>query len=139
VGNARRGLFKLGILILLIPVALVLLLRIFGENRMEVPVLQTISDCSLEIPTTAVFLTGKAGSTAQMNQLKRLKKQLDERNISLFEKPRPCLGDSLAILLIDGERKLRGRYHLEHKEVNRLLVELDIVRLNEKNNSGVSR
>jgi len=139
VNRARKSLFRLAILILLIPVVLLLVLRIFGENQMEVPIVDDLAECKIDVRSTSVFLVGKDFSNAQKNQIKRLKNDLKDRSIVLQNADNPCFTDTTAVYLLDTKKRLRGAYRLEQNEVNRLFVELDIIRLNENHGQGVSR
>lgn len=137
--RAKKSLFRLAILILLIPVVLLLLLRLFGENQMEVPILDDLTECKVDVRSTSVFLVGGDFSNAQKNQIKRLKNDLKDRSIVLRSAENSCFADTTAVYLLDTKKRLRGAYRLEQNEVNRLFVELDIIRLNENYGQGVSR
>jgi hypothetical protein len=105
---------------------------------MEIPNLGVIENC--ELPNELVVLqSGKTTDNNQRNQLLRIVKKLDDKGLSLDNGLRPCLGDTLAILLVDRAHQLRGAYKLDQAEMNRFFAELDILLMNEKYGEGISR
>jgi len=106
---------------------------------MDVRVISSLDDCSFSSGNVRVYLTGNGFSTGQQNQIKRLERQLGDKHVDFVTGHDTCLSDTAALLLIDSKNQLRGTYALEQLEVNRLLVELDIVYLNENYDQGVSR
>lgn len=137
--GARKSLFRFAILILIIPVGLLLVLHFFGENRMEIPVLGSMETCELEKGQVHVLMSGEALTNPERNQLQRVGKTLVAKGLTLDGSPRTCLGDSLAILIVDMRQQLRGTYILEQTDINRLFMELDILLMNERYGEGVSR
>jgi len=137
--GARKSLFRFAILILIIPVGLLLVLHFFGENRMEIPVLGTMQSCRLQQGKIHVLMSGDSLTNPQRNQLQRIDKTLKSKGLMLDQSPRSCLGDSLAIFIVDKEQQLRGSYELEQTDINRMFMELDILLMNEQYGEGISR
>ena len=136
--NPRKGLFRLAILILALPLGMVFFLHFFGTNRMDVPILVSLKDCESS-KNVKVVLSGTPASNDQKNQLSRIDKRLVSKGLALSIGDQSCYSDSLAILLIDSEANLRGSYFIEQNDMNRFFAELDIVLLMENYGKGVSR
>jgi len=139
VAGVRKSLFRFAILILIIPVGLLLVLHFFGENRMEIPVLGSMQSCDLPDGQVNVLMSGDSLTNLQRNQLQRVSKTLKAKGLLLNNEPRACLGDTLAILIVDMQGQLRGTYALEQTDINRMFMELDILLMNEQYGEGVSR
>lgn len=135
---ARKGLFRLAILILLIPVGLLLVLHFFGENRMDVQVMQSLKSCDLP-DGTKVLLGGFDLDASKTNQLTRIEKMLEKKKVEILKANSECFTDTVAIYLVDKHQNLRGSYLLEQNEVNRLFAELDIVVMQDNYGESVSR
>ena len=125
-------------LILALPLGIVFFLHFFGTNRMDVPILTSLTHCELS-RNVKVVLSGSVFSNDQNNQLARIEKNLTRKGMTLDSGNSACYSDSLAILLIDSNADLRGAYWVERTDVNRFFAELDIVLLTENYGKGVSR
>lgn len=136
--NPRKGIFRLAILILALPLGMVFFLHFFGSNRMDVPILASLKDCESS-KNVKVVLSGAPFSNDQKNQLTRIDKRLASKGLTLDKGDQSCYSDSLAVLLIDSKTNLRGSYWLEQNDVNRFFAELDIVLLIENYGKEVSR
>jgi len=134
----RKSLFRLAILILILPVGIVLFLHTFGENKMEIPVLASLDDCEVK-KGTHLLLTGLARTNNQKNQLARINKRITSKRMNIDTAQGKCFSDTLALLLIDQQSNLRGMYELEHNDINRFFAELDILLMVENYGKGVSR
>lgn len=140
-GVSRKGLFRLALLILAIPVILLLTLHFFGENRMSVETNTPLKNCGLRNSEVSVHLSSPLllKTIEEKNQLARVLKALDKKKIAFDSSDYPCFGDTLSLLMVDDENNLRGSYYLEHSDINRLFVELDIVKLQSSYGREVSR
>ena len=76
-----------------------------------------------------MFFNGKEMGVAAGNQLSRLTSYLEERQVPLVIDSLNCLnfGEQQALLLVDHMDSLRGAYGLEIKEVDRAIVEVDLL------------
>ena len=134
----RKSLFRLAILILVLPVGIVLFLHTFGDNKMEIPVLSSLDNCGVK-KGTRLLMTGLAETNIHENQLARIKKKIASKRIELDFAAGECFSDTLALLLVDQRSNLRGTYELEHNDINRFFAELDILLMIENYGKGVSR
>ena len=132
-----KGLSRLGLLILF-PIAILLTLHFFGENKLEVDSLGSLDGC-IEVKHTSVILRGIDLQVPEQNQVTRIERTLERKNLVLISSREQCLGDSTAVYLVDKEKILRGAYNLEQGDVNRLFVELDIVLMNDNYGESISR
>lgn len=105
---------------------------------MDVPVLQSVQSCDLP-RKIGVYLSGDTLTRVQQNQLTRVNRTLSKKSMSEVLLNGTCFGDTTALVLVDGQRQVRGMYYLEQTDVNRLFAELDILRMNESYGQGVSR
>ena len=137
--QGRSSLFRFAIIILAIPVVLLLVLHFFGRNEMSVPVLQELASICESDGEITVVMTGAINETSVSNQLKRVERGLERKGLTLASTGITCFRDTTALHLIDSQSRLRGSYLLEQHEVNRLFVELDIVREQESYGREVSR
>ena len=133
----KKGLFRLAIIILAIPVVLLLVLHFFGRNEMRVEMKSEI-DCDFS-SETQVILNGEVSGNEGINQMSRVTRSLDRKNVQLKQISDSCLGDSTALHLVDRDNFLRGSYNLNQLDVNRLFVELDIIRQQDAYGREVSR
>lgn len=139
-GVSRKGLYRLALLILLIPISILLVLHFFGENRMVVEMNVSLKDCNLKNESVTIHLSKSSDlEISERNQLSRVEKTLSRKRVSFDDGVYPCFGDTLALLMIDKKNNLRGSYVLEHSDINRLFVELDIIMLQEIYGEEVSR
>lgn len=122
----RKSLSLLAILILTLPVGIVLFLHAFGDNKMEIPILASLADCEVKKGAYS-FISGRAETSNQKNQLARIKKRLASKRMHIDSVKGKCFQDTLALLLIDERANLRGVYELEHNDINRFFAELDIL------------
>jgi len=134
----RKSLFRLALLIIVLPLGVIIFLHTFGDNRMEIPVLSSLADCEVK-KGTHVLLTGVATTNTQKNQLARVNKRLRSTLVELDTARGECFSDTLALLMIDRKSDLRGTYELEHSDINRFFAELDILLMVENYGEGVSR
>lgn len=134
----RKSLFRLAILILILPVGIVLFLHTFGENKMEIPVLSSLDDCDIK-SGTHLILSGVVSTNSQKNQLARINKRISTKQVDFRAAEAECFSDTLALLLVDQQADLRGTYQLEHNDINRFFAELDILLMTENYGKGVSR
>lgn len=123
---------------LVLPVGVILFLHFFGENRMKVPVLHSLADCEIR-RETYFFLTGLVATNHQKNQLARINKRIASKQMVLDTAQGGCLSDTLALLMIDKRSDLRGSYALEHADINRFFMEMDILLMVENYGEEVSR
>lgn len=99
-----------------------------------------LENCDLANEKVTVHLSqGQLMEMDERNQLSRVERILKRKKLVIDETDYPCFGDTLGLLIIDKENNLRGSYLLEHSDISRLFVELDIIILQESYGKGVSR
>ena len=115
------------IIILGVPVFWYLFLQLFGENQFELqPIRDFQSDCFKN--SVSIIVTQSPEGIDEENQLDRLVNKVDNRQVRVLVDSLNCVPDSSAekLYLIDGTQ-LRGAYLLTIDEVDRLLVEQDLL------------
>ena len=125
----NKRIFKsiLLIIILGVPVFWYLFLQLFGENQFELqPIRDFQSDCFKN--SVSIIVTQSPEGIDEENQLDRLVNKVDNRQVRVLVDSLNCIPDSSAekLYLIDGTQ-LRGAYLLTIDEVDRLLVEQDLL------------
>ena len=113
--------------ILGVPVFWYLFLQLFGENQFELqPIRDFQSDCFKN--SVSIIVTQSPEGIDEENQLDRLVNKVDNRQVRVLVDSLNCVPDSSAekLYLIDGTQ-LRGAYLLTIDEVDRLLVEQDLL------------
>ncbi len=116
-----------------LPVAWYLFLQAFGENRFDLPVLESIQNDCLKVKEERVYLDSMDlnGSPNEKSRIiTRLLRQsiLDWNTIDFTQ----CGLDG-SIILIDSLDQVRGVYEVNREEVDRFLAEIDIYLLNYSN------
>ena len=134
-----RRVFKVTILLVIfgVPVLWYLFLQLFGENKFELTPIRTI-DTLCSISPAQVYLAKRPINIHEENQLNRLMSHLEKRQVLLDSSYLSCLSDTarFSLFLIDDEQYLRGYYDLTILEVDRLIVEIDLInQLNDGTNS----
>ncbi|MFT5569724.1 MAG: hypothetical protein ACI8QD_000413 [Cyclobacteriaceae bacterium] len=125
-------LFKVILLLIIfgVPVIWYLFLQIFGENQFVLsPIRQIESACVLE--REQVVFKQRGLTTDEVNQLQRLRSKLSERSLEFMIDSVDCFPDSSqhSLFLVDQDKYLRGAYFLTILEVDRLIVEADLIRV----------
>lgn len=128
----KRRIVKVTILLIIfgVPVIWYLFLQLFGENKFELKPIRTISE-SCPIAPSLIYLAQKPSDLTQENQLNRLISLLNDRNQTIDSSYVSCISDTAhyALYLIDEEQQLRGYYDLTILEVDRLVVEIDLLKV----------
>ena len=126
----KRSFFKITILIIIfgVPVFWYLFLQLFGENKFELYPIRLVEHTCWNA-SDLIFLVRHPENVAQENQLTRLETLLSDRSVQLTKDSVNCLVDTAthALYLFD-QKKLIGYYDLTILEVDRLIVELDLMR-----------
>lgn len=112
-----------------VPVIWYLFLQLFGENQFELEVLGKLDSSCLSAQST-VFLLHKDYDMESQNQLRRLSTFLEDHDIILFKDSMNCFSipEQPPLMLVDGENNLRGRYDITLKEIDRIMVEVDLLK-----------
>lgn len=137
VSAGKKSIFRLAIIILAIPVAMLLVLHFFGRNEMKVEIMRPIS--CVGVDEVRVVLNNPVKEKEAQNQLNRVIRSLAKRRTRFDTLRDTCLGDTIAFHLIDRSNMLRGSYEVNQKDVNRLFIELDIIRQHDAYGREVSR
>lgn len=121
---------KLAILLIIfgVPVFWYLFLQVFGENKFELAPIRTLSaNCSIQ--PAQVYLSRQPSNIAEENQVSRLLSSIADRAIMIDSSYVSCIADTATypLYLIDEKQRLRGCYDLTILEVDRLLVEIDLI------------
>ena len=120
--------FILGI-IFGVPIIWYLFLQVFGENKFELEPIRMLNEtCS--IAPNKVYLAKMPASLDEENQLNRLKFQLKSRGELVQEGSVQCISDTaqFPLYMIDDKQQLRGMYDLTILDVDRLIVEIDLIK-----------
>jgi hypothetical protein len=122
--------FKRSILLIIfgVPVCWYLFLQLFGENKFELAVEEdATSYCSID--RISFVFTGVHMNTDERNQFARLKEFCDSKKITIFENPVDCTpkNEKALLFLIDDQKQIRGFYGLTIRDIDRAIVELDLL------------
>lgn len=113
------------IIIIGIPVIWYLFLQVFGENKFDLTNmgrLDCINDPALVLVTDSLF------TTAEDNELQRIRKASEQTAYSIQINAYECLKDSAnQVYLFDQNRNLRGSYLLTMEDIDRFVVEFDLL------------
>jgi hypothetical protein len=103
-------------------------LQFFGENEFELAVLDSLEATCLESRDAIYFLPADL-SIDEQNELNRLKKSITDRNFLFVIDTSNCFKDfeHPSLLLVDENRQLRGKYKLKTLEIDRAVVEVDLL------------
>lgn len=111
-----------------IPVGWYLFLQVFGENKFELDVIRKI-DASCVLSENQFILVKKSEfNISEVNQFQRLTDFINLQHLTL-NRDSVCF-DSLSqntLLLVDRDQQLRGIYDLSILEIDRAIVELDLL------------
>ncbi len=123
----RKGL-KVAILVVAfgIPVSWYLFLQIFGENKFRLDVIEQLDDACLQQVNQIVYLPefSDPEQEEELNRLfdyavsRKVTATVDTECLNRFRKP---------ILLIDSLKRLRGSYDMTIVEIDRAIVEIDLL------------
>lgn len=127
----------LGIVFFLIvfglPVGWYLFLQIFGENKFDLPKLERWDQSCMET-TEAVILVSDTFHSEWPNLFQRISSKVDGQSIfTLDQIDLTSCNRQYPLYLIDKEGWIRGQFVASREEVDRLLAEMDIYLVNEKN------
>ncbi len=105
-----------------------LFLQIFGENKFELEVIEQLDSPCLQNETAIWYLPGPV-TTREQNQLMRLTEYVEERELHLIPDSINCFHsfEKPSLLLVDDNNDLRGIYDLTIREVDRAMVEIDLL------------
>lgn len=114
------------IIILGVPACWYLFLQSFGENQFELTPLRSVESTCLTADVS-IILTQPVTGIPEGNQFARLRNLVDPR-ISIVVDTMNCIPDTSdeKLYLID-EKYLRGAYFLTIDDVDRLIVEQDLL------------
>ena len=111
----------------MVPVSWYLFLQLFGENKFELEVIRPLDGDCFE-STNTVFLLESSITVEEENELNRLIRFLKEQQIKLITDS-VCLSDvSTPLALVDEDNQLRGTYDLSILEVDRAIVEIQLLK-----------
>ncbi|MFT6881353.1 MAG: hypothetical protein ACI83W_000654 [Marinoscillum sp.] len=116
-----------------LPVAWYLFLQAFGENRFDLPVLESIQNECLSNNESKVYLDSITLSS-NPNEKSRIVTRLSRQSVlnwSIIDFTQCGLDGS--IILMDSLDQVRGVYEVNREEVDRFLAEIDIYLLNYAN------
>ncbi len=110
----------------LVPTSWYLFLQFFGENKFELQVINQLEDSCL-IEENAFYLNKSQITPLEENEVKRLKSFTDSENIKLILNS-GCLSEKeFSLLLVDRKKQLRGEYDLSILEIDRALIEAELL------------
>tara|TARA_X000001036_G_scaffold439974_1_gene493433 strand:+ start:396 stop:803 length:408 start_codon:yes stop_codon:yes gene_type:complete len=113
-----------------LPVGWYLFLQAFGQNQFQLsPVGMVNETCKLE--SSSLYILDTAVIDHQKLQLQRLLLELTDNNWSYhyYSSNEDCFGDlnGYPLILVGDNREIIGNYKLSIEEVDRVLVEFDLL------------
>ena len=113
-----------------LPIGWYLFLQVFGENRFDLPIMGSWGSECLSISSPALVIQSGAFDT-ELNLRDRVMDRMDEQLV-IGQVIVECELE-FPVYLVDKDGMIRGQYQLSRPEVDRLLAEVDVYLLNEKN------
>ncbi len=128
----RIGVILFFVIVFGLPVGWYLFLQFFGENKFDLPVIAQyeVSNCEVNGPV----VLSKADFVGQNpNQFERLLNALNNNpEIGFYSIDSVCTM-GYPLIFVDKEKMVRGTYQATREDVDRLLAEVDIYIMNQKN------
>lgn len=123
-----------------LPVSWYLFLQLFGENQFDLPKLKTW-DVSCDSLAGASVVVDDSFKSEWPNEFARIRQVVEEQpELALkLTDASSCTGGIFSFYLIDADGWVRGQFTGSREEVDRLLAELDIYLMNERNESTHKR
>lgn len=111
-----------------VPVFWYLFLQLFGDNKFELAVIDEVSNVC-DTSGFGLYVLENPTSISEINQYERLVIFLKSKAIPLYESVDPCLKENFggSILLIDEIEQIRGIYGYSIQEIDRTMVETDLL------------
>ena len=122
--------FFILILVFGLPVSWYLFLQAFGQNQFKLSPIGIVNE-TCEIGSGTLYILDTAVFDDEKTQLQRLMLQLEEKQWShdFYIAKDHCFGDfnKYPLILVGSNREIIGHYGLSIEEVDRVLVEFDLL------------
>lgn len=130
----NKKVFKTILLVIIfgVPVIWYLFLQVFGENKFHLEVISNdfLKQECFVAGNNAFYFLKEPETTDQKNEFERLKQYANSNGITLKQISSDCYvsyDTSAIIFLVDIENKLRGSYSFDILEIDRAIVEADLL------------
>jgi len=133
----RVGVILFFVVVFGLPVGWYLFLQFFGENKFDLPVVEKydLPNCKVNGP---VVLSREDFVQQNPNQFDRLLKSLNNNpEIGFYSIDSVCTKGH-PLIFIDEQEMVRGVYQSTREDVDRLLAEVDIYLMNQRNAKSVT-